>query len=353
VKRFADSSFWSRRTAGHQNFRISTRHKPAKLIYSSDSQACSPNCQNCARLNALGVKPEGGLRFPFLLTETPEGFHLGVSFHCGAMRESKGTPLRDFEPEILDLLSQRPPAVLPKRLMMTWGKALDWNKYPPLEEHLLQPGSISNNIRSLGWAIVCWLHHPNSSEPVLQSQVPADGLIGIEQRITLQLLAELEGADHDAVGHLFQALLNDCWVSLPDWNFQGHLSQLVESYEVEEKPWIKQQSERFLKALIERKFLLGATPIFYNLMLLSALPRLLVIYAALQAWRRESKLLETEDLYEAFSQIELRVSRYDATPLIASKRVSFDWYLNFYHWQKSRDDHESAALSPSDVNHCA
>ena len=61
--------------------------------------------------------------------------------------------------------------------------------------------------------------------------------------------------------------------------------------------WLHQELERYLRSLIERKFLDLYSPFYHNKLILAALPGLLSYYAAVYAAVRESEHIERQDYF--------------------------------------------------------
>ena len=82
-------------------------------------------------------KPNACRLFPFVLTPTPEGVHVGASFYCPSVRARKGRPLREHRQFLLALLEQMPEFDRPQDVTtFSAEQPLGWNAYQLLEDAL-------------------------------------------------------------------------------------------------------------------------------------------------------------------------------------------------------------------------
>lgn len=257
------------------------------------------------------MKPTSCQQFPFLFRDTPQGTVVGVSYLCDAAARNEGEPLESYTEEILALLEHRQPTALSPQVAVTWGRSLNWSQYQLLEEHLLRSDDIAAAARHCRWALSRWVHREDDTfgqEDLLQDSAPHDLLAYLDQLLALALIAGLEEVDPEV--SLFDSLLEDRLVHLKKSNWEGTLRSLPEAITLENAPWLPGEVERYLRALIERKFLLVQMPLLSNLCLLSALPQVLTYLTSLNWFLDGRSELGKADYLKALATVEVDLVTY-------------------------------------------
>lgn len=94
----------------------------------------------CSIHGELGpqFKPKACRLFPFVVTPTPDGLHIGLSHYCPSARESKGRPVSEHAESLREVLKDmdfgRARSISP----LTGKESLGWTTYRILETALLQ-----------------------------------------------------------------------------------------------------------------------------------------------------------------------------------------------------------------------
>lgn len=324
VDHFPKSDFWSRRVSNTHNdnpLRIKF-HSPAptKLVFAKDQ-----------RLEYTpGEASELSGHFPFIFRQTPDGLVVGVSFLSDSVKENRGKPLESYEKEIRELLAVRPVTVLPHQILVSWGRGVDWSEGSALESYLLSDDLIERT-RKARWYLIDWLNHPSGTTFNYDGPSPRAWLIELEKQMALYLIAKLEIADFHTHHDLHSDLGENRSVHLWRSEWHGRAFDMMERLRVDRLDWVNREIERFLRALIERKFLILRSPLYHNLLTLSALPRLLRFYTALNADKRKGETIERDDYYKALDLVEMTLTAHGRQDQAAQ---------TFFYWHQSLYDHE-------------
>lgn len=276
-------------------------------------------------LQDTGLKPKSCSQFPFLLRDTPDGVVVGVSFLCSSVQKNEGRPLEAYTEELQNLLLSRAPAVLPRYVPISWGRGVEWDKCATLDHYLLGGEDPIERIRNLRWYLAHWLQKPGSDDFELSGPVPREWLIELERQMSLSLLSRIEFGFAQSQQSLFDGLLDGRPVELCKVGWQGQVKLVQERYRVEYQPWIYQETKRFLKALLHRKFLYFDGPVYHNLLVLSAIPKLLILYAAIYAAKREAEQVSLEDYHGALDMIELELTAHSKK--VSAAQTFFYWHM--------------------------
>ncbi len=83
------------------------------------------------------AKPHGCRSFPFIITLTPGGVYVGVSFACPSIAENRGDPVQNLMPSFQSLLSVLDPEKITGEIVNI-GKNLttDWEGYLSIEQRI-------------------------------------------------------------------------------------------------------------------------------------------------------------------------------------------------------------------------
>lgn len=240
--------------------RCYTRKKPdGRCYFLSDEGLCQVHPQ----------KPLGCRQFPFRLCRTPSGVSVGVSFYCSAVQRNHGRALAEAAGE-LEEMARDLPLIGAEGVVLLGDRKCSWQEYLQLEEFLLE--HLHEPQEALGralWAVAQGLHGRGGrlSEWLLASQEalapPNEPLAWLERPLAFVLLAHAEGLDRDAL----RGNRPIRWRA-----FQGRPVDLPRAPHPE-------MLERYLKALLWRKFLVLRRPLWHNLAALFLLPRLWELWA--------------------------------------------------------------------------
>ena len=347
VKQWPDSIFWHRRDQGYPSAETGRQGRRPRstsppLIFTTGQRFACEQCGRCSRtswpalrqttasdpLEPIDFPVVGGGRpdfchltapdpracgqFPFLLRETPDGVVVGVSPLCRSVQRGQGQELETYTSWIRSLLEERPPAVLPRKVAVTWGRGIDWAEYQVLEQRLLQASNFDAELRSLRWNLSLWAGHPGEREliPERATYKPESFLVWLENLLVGSLLCCLEHDPGANSSDLFRNLVDDKPVSFARVGWKGRFSELAASKSLEDVDWICEETARYQRMLVERKFLVIRTPLLHNLCLLSVLPNFLLTYSLLLSMHRGAPGIEREDYYRALELAEMELVTY-------------------------------------------
>lgn len=287
-------------------------------VFLDDDSSC--------RLHQEGehFKPVACQQFPFLFRDTPEGTVVGVSFLCSSIQQNTGRPLEDYSEDLMRLLSHRKPMTIPRQVALTWGRSLDWETYKGLEEKLMLADGVAATARIMRWHIALWTYMEDAP-PLLTTDFPDDTpmpfLYRLESILSLSLIAKLEDSEEheDLLGDLLESRA----VRLPRSDWEGHVQSLPTLVPIDQAPWLFPEIDRYLRALVQRKFLLVQTPLLSNLCLLSSLPYILVYYTCLYSLKNGKSTPTREDFYRALDLVELELVTHSRLELPTRMVVSY------------------------------
>jgi flavin-dependent dehydrogenase/Fe-S-cluster containining protein len=271
-------------------------------------------------------RPKSCDQFPFLLRDTPDGVVVSVSYYCQSVQRNEGRPLESYSEDIARLLTQRAVPALPRKFSVSWGKGVGWEECCAWEEFLLNADSVDAGCRALRWHLGCWL--VTNQEPMdLQADVPVGPLRDLEGQMILYLLSYLENERFRTPKDIFEDLLSNRETRLWKVRWKGRLHDLLAKSKLHEVTWLHEEIDRYLRALVERKFLVLHNPFYHNLLIMAALPGILGCYSAVYAAVRESEQIEKEDYFKALDRVEMELTTYRRQDRIA--QTFFFWHVAF------------------------
>lgn len=255
-------------------------------------------------IHESSYKPLGCRQFPFVFRETPDGIVVGLSHLCPSVQRNEGRDLSTYAEEIRQLLSERPPVVVPRSFPVSWGRAIDWATYLRLETFLLSGATVRDQVRALRYYLARWLQAGADSELSLEGEAPLLSLYELECLLALFYTVKVEGGDPASHWDLIMDMSEGRPVRLARTGWEGEVASLKSLIQVDEAPWLFPQVERYLKALVERKFLLVQGTVYSNLLTLAALPHLLLHYTVIHQLQRGGSKVESEDYEKALDLME-------------------------------------------------
>jgi flavin-dependent dehydrogenase len=346
VKHWPESLFWQRRDQGYPSVETGRQKRRPKstrppLLFVTEQRFECEQCGRCRRAEwptlrqpstgppseplafpSIGPRPDfcrlptpGQTRmcgqFPFLLRETPDGIVVGASPLCRSVQSGRGKPLSHYADWVRDLVEQRPPAVLPRKVPVTWGRGIDWSEYVALEQSLMTSTDFDGALREMRWSLSLWACHPGQRKLADSGPERPDSFLAwLENLLVGALLCCLE---HDPAANssdLFRNLVDDKPVSFARVGWKGRFSELGSSKVLDDVDWICEETTHYQRALIRQKFLVIRTPLLHNLCLLSVLPDLLLTYALLLSMHRGASGIERQDYFRALELVEMELVTY-------------------------------------------
>ena len=86
------------------------------------------------------VKPYPCRRFPFVISQTPDGVYVGVSYRCEGIKQNRGNELKKHSSSIIKLLQEKPVDLVinDNNIKLTDFLSIDYSSYKKLEEFVLK-----------------------------------------------------------------------------------------------------------------------------------------------------------------------------------------------------------------------
>ena len=247
-------------------------------------------------------KPKGCQMFPYQLTRTPDGVFVGLSYYCEAARRNEGRPLEAHGSSILGLLDQEP-LVGDEALPVYRRVTMNWSTYRVLEDFLTSQLDVPTAMAAMVSLV--------APAGIRRREVGAEDLRrALQGRYDLArqalradpclgpIVAHLEGAPRG----LARALAAQEQVTFEAFNWTGQMAVAEAAGTL--PAWAQEHLERYLRALLFRKFLVADRPLLSNLAILYLLPRLFSLCAGLSRLSRYGRELEGCDIDRAFNECE-------------------------------------------------
>lgn len=207
------------------------------------------------------VKPTTCRQYPFQFTRTPEGYFIGASFFCTAIRENSGRPMAEHSLELLELLPDAIVSEVPDPIPLDAHSSLSWKEYRELESRF----------------------HSQELDPACEQLARDHGLeplLEIAEFSALKLLLNLS-VEADA------AFASGAPLSIPSSDWNGNWSDLRaarnHAYDSQLQAWARMY--------MHRKLLTLHRPLRHNLWSLILIPRVLRLSSAL--WPHQGQFWTT------------------------------------------------------------
>lgn len=259
----------------------------------------------CGVHRHIGVqaKPHICRLFPYILSSTPEGTYVGVSYSCTAARQNLGRPLSVQGQEVAELLRTGTTVnvVGEDGLTVHASWFTQWSDYRRLENQLLEraervgiQGALSEALMGVARQVASW-NKPRNTSPrpapeELTGCMEADPAMLMMVRRELwnqlseHLLPELDGVEGSVREH-FQKVTESL----------GGLDGV--------EPLSTPEVEKYLRHLVFRKQLVIHPTLLSNLCLLDFLPTFLALYGQGFARHRGRAMLD-QDYWDALDVAE-------------------------------------------------
>ena len=259
----------------------------------------------CGIHRHIGVeaKPNICRLFPYILSQTPEGTYVGVSYSCTAARQNLGRPLAVQGEEVAALLEMGTTInrVGEDGLPVHASWFTQWSDYRRLEDQILQraesvgmQAALAEALTGVARQVAGWSKprntSPRPSPEDLSGCAPAEpDLLKMVRRemwaqLSEHLLPELEGVESTVRAH-FQKVTE---------SLQG-----LEGVE----PLSTPEVDQYLRHLVFRKQLVIHPTLLSNLCLLDFLPTFLALYGQGFA-RHRGREMQDQDYWDALDVAE-------------------------------------------------
>lgn len=227
-------------------------------------------------------KPRACRQFPFLVCQTPDGYAVGLSFRCNAVRTGHGPSLAEKTAELRRLVEGQP---LPRRgfgsIPLRPGREIGWADYQVLEEQARQALKAGTQFSWLAEIV---------GRPLRPEQ---------PRQLAINLVAFLEARDFEHLTELIGAMATgSAFTSRRGWTVEpGGLKPLRHAR-------LEELIGRYLKQLLTRKFLLEGPSILARALVWVTLPALLRFYVGVSLQLGGREQVEESDLELAFDLLE-------------------------------------------------
>lgn len=361
VKQWPESVFWQRRDQGYPSVEVGRQKRRPRqqqpTLFFTDQRFECEQCGRCRRAAWPGLRqtsvdtplepldfpavslmrpdfcrfdtdndPRACGQFPFVLRETPDGVVVGVSPLCRSVQAAQGPPLTEYGDWVRTLLEDRPPPALPRRVAVSWGRGIEWERYLELERGLLAEAELETPLRELRWKLSLWACDPSLLEldlSALTEPIPVTFLSWLENLLVGSLLCCLEHDPGQNSSDLFRLLVDDRPVSFSRIGWEGRFSELARARQLQDIDWIHLEISRYRRDLLQRKFLAIRAPLLHNLCLLSVLPNFLLTYSLLFSMHRGAERIEREDYFRTLELAETEVVTYGRLDQLSHTIVGF------------------------------
>lgn len=276
----------------------------------------------CSIHGEMGVeaKPIGCRQFPFLIRPTPDGISVGVSFFCTAVQRNEGRPLEVHADEVREIMKGirfQPMGLEP---IPVYGDAtVDWTGYKAIEAELLRAMDAHGFQVGTGqviWALSRLVSQGRPLEPAALAQAVAAAppgqlegdsvIVSQNEFLTAALVAMLESPGPESTRGMTEALLEGHEpVTFPRFGWTGLSLEIEFRRENMVGARLDSEIDRYLRALVHRKFLGMERPLLANLAVLYLVPRVLRTYTAIASLARQAAEPEAADYYRALDVVEV------------------------------------------------
>ena len=271
------------------------------------------------------VKPYVCRKFPFVLSGTPDGVFVGVSFKCESIRKKSGKPLTDYTSSIMRLLQENPPDNIGKETVaLTDNFRVSWESYCLLEEFLLKCLEIPD-IFSAVWiplgmttSLICKYAGKNETAPVLLdmtelSAFDEDMLQGrneemfqYQMEFAASIISTIENWENSPNMEDSHIILNGGVIESDTYLKKLAIKGFSEYLEISEDELELSDFRSYLEHIIKwRKQLLRFDNLFVGLIAFSFMPFLFIWYSFTSAISRGKEKPEEEDFKNALGFLDI------------------------------------------------
>lgn len=272
----------------------------------------------CGLHRHLGVtaKPTTCRLFPLIISQAPDGYHVGVSYSCTGVRQNSGRPLQAQKEEVESLIQAGASINLIPRdgLPVHANWFVDYDEYLTLEKSILLLSQQSSHAQAIAqslWDLAGTLAaqpRPRTSSPrplaaglLLQKSSLAANPVhlramveGLWGSLAEQLGPELESVE-PALRQSYLAATRELDGCSAD-QINRHLFHPL-------PPALQVECERYLAHMLHRKQLVIHPTLLSNLCLLYFLPHFLSLYSHAFA-RQRQRDIQLQDYYDALDLAE-------------------------------------------------
>lgn len=254
-----------------KSWRLQADGPSLRLVQDERGRCLELSEQNLCRIHAQ--KPAVCRQFPFLLAQSPDGVHVGVSFRCTAVQKNHGGEWPE-QAEVLKALACRGVPQIGFEPLGLGAYQLDWDTYKSWEAHWLRRlplGLCEAVAATMGAALGL---HPQS----LERLVPL---------LSASAVGFLESLDNDAAGQVATCVRAEKEYKS---HRRGWTAPIRNPFEGQLEP----EAIRYLSHVIERKSLWLGGRFLGRLMMLLSAERMLLYYTRLEGLPQAIDRMEGE-----------------------------------------------------------
>lgn len=241
----------------------------------------------------VGAKPNTCRVYPFIISQTPDGYYVGLSFSCTAARQNSGRPMALHAADLQSYVAAGTAVnVVSADGLPVHGQWFTrWTDYLEFEAALLADAAQSSHAQAIAQATLALaaavgkLAKPRTPSPrplpdgILQARCAADParLEPVVSELILELLPHLDtGISAEHVRRFRQGEEERLVLAPVGW--EGGRSEWEELLRQPLPAALQPELERYLEHLIFRKQLVLHPTLLANLVLFHALPAFLSLY---------------------------------------------------------------------------
>lgn len=292
-------------------------------------------CKSCGFLeenNLCGIHRELGFAakphtcqvFPFVITETPDGFFVGTTFYCSSVRANTGRPLAAHREDVLQFIRVGGPRnrVADDGLVLYDCYYTNWRDYLDFEKELVLQASRLGYEEALSRAVIglagsmaelppvegepvaypgerlqqLWTH---SRQPRGSAARPLGQVVATQIGDFLKFSLPRESWDQ-----IDEAIFSGETFQLPEYGFDASWAALEQMVVQGVGTRFDQEIERYLAHLVFRKALVVNPGLLTSLCQLQMLPTFLKTYAGLIGFSAGHSEANQDDYYAALEIAE-------------------------------------------------
>ncbi|MFN3431741.1 MAG: hypothetical protein ACK46X_17530 [Candidatus Sericytochromatia bacterium] len=115
-------------------------------------------------------------RYPFVMTQTPDGLAVASSYACGTVRGNIGPLLTERADDLYERAAMGPSGGLPTYFSLAAGNAVEWDEYAEAQETIMgildqAELPLHRRLWMVGRMILAWCTDEPASLPMLQAEV--------------------------------------------------------------------------------------------------------------------------------------------------------------------------------------
>jgi Fe-S-cluster containining protein len=294
----------------------------------------STDCPSCRFLesgNLCGIHRELGLRakpktcqvFPFIITDTPDGYFVGTTFYCTAVRQNHGRNLTDHRADVVEMLQDGAPTNrVGSKLEIYAGYLTSWYTYVKFETALISRAQQLGYHEALSRAAVGLSAFMAEAPPLEQTELyPPYQLLDLwshrlmpegpvaefmEPFVDMQMgdFFKLDMSEDEQWEMVDAAVFGGGYLELPEYAWEGTFEQMSQAARASVGARFDGEIERYLAHLVFRKALVNHPTLLSSCLQLQMLKPFLQRMTMLLARKAGRNQAELSDYFQALELAE-------------------------------------------------